>query len=216
MIPQNSASFDSESYVRWLRRRIGTRKVILIYVTTLIEDEHGWLLWQRHSDFAWWGLPGGVLEIGETFRECARREAREETGLEVEPLELLGVYAGPQYEVTYPNGDEVQQCTVALHCRIAGGQLKPDGRESTALRFFPPHTPPDNCPRWYADMAAQLARRSPNPSFEVPLSVAELASTIFDLRTLTGPARLITVGAGALIRDEVGHVLLGFRADLNL
>ncbi len=127
MIPQNSNLPDNESYVRWLRERIGTRRVILTYVTTLIEDEHGRLLWQRRSDFGWWGLPGGLLEIGETFQECARREAREETGLEVEPIELLGVYAGPQYELPYPNGDEVQQCTVALYCRITGRELNPDG-----------------------------------------------------------------------------------------
>jgi len=39
-----------------------------------------------------WSIPGGVLEIGETLREAASREALEETGLEVEPGELLGVY----------------------------------------------------------------------------------------------------------------------------
>jgi len=39
-----------------------------------------------------WSIPGGVLEVGETVREAARREALEETGLTVEPLELLGVF----------------------------------------------------------------------------------------------------------------------------
>jgi 8-oxo-dGTP diphosphatase len=39
-----------------------------------------------------WSIPGGVLEIGELVREAAIREAREETGLTVEPGELLGVY----------------------------------------------------------------------------------------------------------------------------
>jgi 8-oxo-dGTP diphosphatase len=39
-----------------------------------------------------WSIPGGVLEVGELVREAAVREAREETGLTVEPLELLGVY----------------------------------------------------------------------------------------------------------------------------
>jgi 8-oxo-dGTP diphosphatase len=39
-----------------------------------------------------WSIPGGVLEVGETLREAAAREAREETCLEVEPSELLGVY----------------------------------------------------------------------------------------------------------------------------
>ena len=39
-----------------------------------------------------WSIPGGVLEVGELVREAAIREAREETGLTVEPGELLGVY----------------------------------------------------------------------------------------------------------------------------
>jgi ADP-ribose pyrophosphatase YjhB (NUDIX family) len=39
-----------------------------------------------------WSIPGGVLEVGELVREAAVREAREETGLIVEPGELLGVY----------------------------------------------------------------------------------------------------------------------------
>jgi 8-oxo-dGTP diphosphatase len=39
-----------------------------------------------------WSIPGGVLEVGELVREAAVREAREETGLVVEPVELLGVY----------------------------------------------------------------------------------------------------------------------------
>ncbi len=39
-----------------------------------------------------WSIPGGVLELGETVREAAVREAREETCLTVEPTELLGVY----------------------------------------------------------------------------------------------------------------------------
>jgi 8-oxo-dGTP diphosphatase len=39
-----------------------------------------------------WSIPGGMLELGETVREAAIREAREETGLTVEPGELLGVF----------------------------------------------------------------------------------------------------------------------------
>ena len=39
-----------------------------------------------------WSIPGGVLEVGETLRKAAVREALEETGLSVEPGELLGVF----------------------------------------------------------------------------------------------------------------------------
>jgi len=39
-----------------------------------------------------WSIPGGVLEVGETLRKAVVREAREETGLTIEPEELLGVF----------------------------------------------------------------------------------------------------------------------------
>ena len=35
---------------------------------------------------------------------------------------MIGLYASPEFDVRYPNGDEVQQFTVALECRIVGGQ----------------------------------------------------------------------------------------------
>ncbi len=42
-----------------------------------------------------WALPGGFVDVGETVEAAAVREAREETGLEVNQLELLGVYSDP-------------------------------------------------------------------------------------------------------------------------
>jgi ADP-ribose pyrophosphatase YjhB (NUDIX family) len=41
-------------------------------------------------------LPGGFINEGETAEDAARREAREETSLEVEPIEILGVYSDPR------------------------------------------------------------------------------------------------------------------------
>jgi 8-oxo-dGTP diphosphatase len=59
----------------------------------IVEDGRVLLVKRGHPPLAGeWSIPGGVLEIGETLREAAVREAREETCLTVEPAELLGVY----------------------------------------------------------------------------------------------------------------------------
>src|SRR5271155_1859677 len=59
----------------------------------IIEDSRVVLVKRLHPPLQdKWSIPGGVLEVGELVREAAIREAREETGLIIEPGELLGVY----------------------------------------------------------------------------------------------------------------------------
>src|SRR5260370_40201919 len=68
-----------------------------------------------------WSIPGGVLEVGELVREAAVRETREETGLTVEPGELLGVY-----DRVLRNAEQrVQYHYVLIDflCRRVGGEL---------------------------------------------------------------------------------------------
>jgi 8-oxo-dGTP diphosphatase len=59
----------------------------------IIENGRVLLVKRGHPPLAGeWSIPGGVLELGETLREAAVREALEETCLSVEPAELLGVF----------------------------------------------------------------------------------------------------------------------------
>lgn len=204
------------SYLHWLRSKVGHRKVILPYATALVRDQDGRLLFQRRSDFDWWGLPGGVLELGENFFECAVRETLEETGLRVEPIRMAGVYSSPEYDVRYPNGDEAQQFTVSIECRLVGGAAagKPDGVETLENRFFSAQAFASiQAPRWYADMARHCFQGAGPPYFDPP----QLRRTYGDwwrwLRQLTGPERLITVGAGAIIQNSAGQILLTLRRE---
>ena len=80
-----------------------------------------------------WSLPGGVLECGETLREAAIREAREETGLTVETAEMLGVYE----RVIRSDDGRVRYHYVMIDflCRPVSGQLKA-GSDAAAVGWF--------------------------------------------------------------------------------
>ena len=66
----------------------------LIGVGAIIVEQQGVLLVKRGKAplLGEWSIPGGMLELGETLRDGAEREALEETGLVVRATELLGVF----------------------------------------------------------------------------------------------------------------------------
>ena len=72
-----------------------------------------------------WSIPGGALELGETLRQCAVREALEETGLQVEAGEVLGVFDAVYRE---PDGRiQYHYVLIDFACRLLGGDLRAGG-----------------------------------------------------------------------------------------
>jgi 8-oxo-dGTP diphosphatase len=89
----------------------------------IIRDDRVVLVKRAHPPIqGQWSIPGGVLEVGELVREAAAREAREETGLLVEPGELLGVYD----RVLRDGEHRVQYHYVLIDflCRPVAGELQ--------------------------------------------------------------------------------------------
>ena len=202
------------SYIEHLRQLVGPRKIVLAFAAAIVRDDQGRILFQRRADFGWWGLPGGVLEVGEGLAACAAREAREETGLTVEPRRLVGVYSGPQFDVVYPNGDQVQQWTAAFECRVGGGALRTDGVETLEAAFFDPAALPPTSP-WYAAMMRDALAGRAAAAFELPRPAPPdgHGEYVMQLRALVGKECLIVPGASMLIRNDEGHVLCLRRAD---
>jgi 8-oxo-dGTP diphosphatase len=77
-----------------------------------------------------WALPGGFVEVGERVEEACVREAKEETGLDVEAVRLVGVYSDPKRD---PRGHTVG---VAYLCVPEGGVLK-GADDAKEARWFP-------------------------------------------------------------------------------
>lgn len=100
----------------------------------IIQDDRVVLVKRAHPPIqGQWSIPGGVLEVGELVREAAIREAREETGLSVEPADLLGVYdrilRNQEQRVQY------HYVLVDFLCRPVGGELQA-ASDAAEVRWF--------------------------------------------------------------------------------
>ena len=69
-----------------------------------------------------WSIPGGVLELGETLRTGVTREAKEETGLDVLPFEVLEVYDRIVADET--GKTRYHYVLIDYLCQVTGGELQ--------------------------------------------------------------------------------------------
>jgi len=106
-------------------------------VDVVIETPGGIVLVRRRYPPLGWALPGGFVDPGESVATAARREAKEETGLDVELTELLGVYSDPGRD---PRG--IFTVSAVFIGRASG--VPTGGDDAAEARLFAPDAlPPD-------------------------------------------------------------------------
>lgn len=95
-----------------------------VSVAGVVTDERNRALMIQRRDNQHWEPPGGVLETGESITDGLIREVREETGLDVEPVALTGIYKN------------ITRGIIALvfRCEITGGELTTND-EAAAFRW---------------------------------------------------------------------------------
>ena len=123
-----------KNYIKWIRSKVGHDKIILTFAGGCIFDNEGKVLLQRRGDSDKWGFPGGAVEIGETPEMAATREAKEETGLDVEIGKLIGVFT--DLDIVYPSGDKAQSIVIAYELKNVGGKLFCDQKEPKEWKYF--------------------------------------------------------------------------------
>jgi ADP-ribose pyrophosphatase YjhB (NUDIX family) len=105
----------------------------LVVTTIPVDDEQRVILLRRGIEPArgWWAQPGGFLEVDETVFEAAVRETMEETGLLVQPGEIVGLYSRLEAAIV----------VLAMEARVVGGapRLNPEALE---IRAFDPEAIP--------------------------------------------------------------------------
>ncbi|MDX9865374.1 MAG: NUDIX domain-containing protein [Anaerolineaceae bacterium] len=118
--------------------RIGKTGVLAVGCEAAIFDESGArILIIRRRDNGMWCQPGGHIEPGESVAEACAREVREETGLEVEVLRLVGIYSDPHRVAEYADGNRFHAIVLSFEARMIGGSLH-DSDESSEMGFFTP------------------------------------------------------------------------------
>jgi ADP-ribose pyrophosphatase YjhB (NUDIX family) len=124
-------------HIARLRAFVGHELLLLPSAAVLPVDEAGRILLAWHSGATdGWGTVGGAVDPGESPREAAIRETREEIGVEVRLGRLLDVVGGPEFEVIYPNGDRTAYMTAVYEAAIIEGVPAPTDGELSKVAWF--------------------------------------------------------------------------------
>lgn len=118
----------------WLRQ-VGTG--VAGYVTpkvavgAVVGNEHGEILLVQRADTGVWLYPTGWADIGYSASEVAVKEVLEETGMEVDPVQLIAVLDGLRLGFT-----SVPLYSLVFHCRLLGGELHGHPLECSDVGWF--------------------------------------------------------------------------------
>ncbi|MBV8933176.1 MAG: NUDIX domain-containing protein [Kutzneria sp.] len=110
---------------------------IAVAVTAFVQDDAGRLLMIRRTDNELYSIPGGGQEIGETISQTVVREVKEETGIDVEVIGLIGIYSNPAHVIAYDDGEVRQEFSICFRARPTGGELRTSS-ESSEVHWVAP------------------------------------------------------------------------------
>lgn len=124
---------------------------VKVAVSALVQDDEGRILLIRRTDNGKYSIPGGGLEAGETVAQAVVREVQEETGIDVEVTELVGVFSNPDHVIAYDDGEVRQEFSICFRAEPIGGSPR-SSDESSEVEWVP---------------LDQLAKRDMHPSIRL-------------------------------------------------
>lgn len=147
---------ELEDYFKNLRAKIGHDEILMPGVNGVLYDETGdKILLQKRADTNMWGLPGGMMNLGETAPQSLVREFLEETGLEVRVTKLLAVHS--DFHITWASGDQAQPIGITFLVEKVGGKLDIHDEETLDLAYVPLYPVPKMFNSQHQDTIDQLA-----------------------------------------------------------
>jgi ADP-ribose pyrophosphatase YjhB (NUDIX family) len=137
-----------------------------VAVGAIVGDDEGRLLLVKRPDSGVWLYPTGWADVGYSPSEVAIKEVREETGIECEPLRLLGVVDGQRMGFS-----RFGMYMLLFHCRAIGGDLVGHPLETADVGWFHADSLPDATAgvQWWGPMAfAALSGEPMSANFDAP------------------------------------------------
>ena len=158
------------SYLWRVRQKVGHDLVLVPGAAVAAQREDGRILFIRRGDNGVWALPGGAAEEGGSFAQTAVDELREETGLVVDPADLIPAACfsdAASHTLHYPNGDLAHYFSLCFLARRWEGEPTADGEEALEVCFGDPADPPQPFERSTARVLELLLAYLRDGTFQV-------------------------------------------------
>ena len=133
------------SYLWRLRQKVGSELLLMPGAMLILARDDGAVLFTRRVDNGLWCLPAGGAEEGSSFADTAVTELREETGVVVDPVDLVAfacLSEAERHTITYPGGDVTHCFAMLFLARRWTGTPEPDGEETSEMLWADPAQPP--------------------------------------------------------------------------
>lgn len=129
-------------YIQELRKLVGNFPLILVRPTLILYNSLGEILLVKHNDNSW-GLPGGLLEPGESIEESIRRELLEELDINIEEMIYYKIFSGQSFYQKTSSGRETQYIAITYSSNQYCETIKPDQNEIIEYKFCRPNELPE-------------------------------------------------------------------------
>jgi len=139
-----------------------------VSIGAIVGNDKGEILLVKRAPSGVWLFPSGWADVGYSAAEVVVKEVREETGIDAEPVQLLGVVDGMRMGFT-----KFGMYMLLFHCRATGGNITPHPLETDGCGWFSRKQLPSHTigAEWWADRAfAAIDGETFTASFDAPRS----------------------------------------------